>query len=94
MCNSCHDQLRQTVFFEPPHDRGHRPLTGWVTGPDRSLERAGHDGQGDGDRRGPVWCGYADHADDARVHAGCCPAGYGREGRRVREGAAVIAGGS
>jgi len=19
------------VFFEPPHDRGHRPLTGWVT---------------------------------------------------------------
>ena len=33
-CNSCHDQLRQTVFFEPPHDRGHRPLTGWVTGPD------------------------------------------------------------
>jgi hypothetical protein len=33
-CTSCHDQLRQTVFFEPPHDRGHRPLTGWVTGPD------------------------------------------------------------
>src|SRR6476646_2271435 len=26
-CNSCHDQLRETVFFEPPHDRGHRPLT-------------------------------------------------------------------
>jgi hypothetical protein len=33
-CNSCHEQLRQTVFFEPPHDRGHRPLTGWVAGPD------------------------------------------------------------
>jgi hypothetical protein len=33
-CNSCHDQLRQTVFFEPPHDGGHRPLTGWVTAPD------------------------------------------------------------
>ena len=33
-CNSCHDQLRQTVFFEPPHDSGHRPLTGWVTAPD------------------------------------------------------------
>jgi len=33
-CNSCHEQLRQTVFFEPPHDSGHRPLTGWVTGPD------------------------------------------------------------
>ena len=33
-CNSCHDQLRQTMFYEPPHDRGHRPLTGWVTGPD------------------------------------------------------------
>jgi hypothetical protein len=33
-CNRCHDQFRQTVFYEPPHDRGHRPLTGWVTGPD------------------------------------------------------------
>ncbi len=33
-CDSCHDQLRQTVFFEPPHDGGHQPLTGWVTGPD------------------------------------------------------------
>jgi hypothetical protein len=33
-CDSCHEQLRQTVFFEPPHDRGHRPLTGWVAGPD------------------------------------------------------------
>src|SRR5690349_10980922 len=21
-CTSCHGQLRQTVFFEPPHDRG------------------------------------------------------------------------
>ena len=33
-CNRCHDQFRQTVFYEPPHDRGHRPLTGWVTEPD------------------------------------------------------------
>jgi hypothetical protein len=33
-CTSCHDLLRQTVFSEPPHDRGHRPLTGWVTGAD------------------------------------------------------------
>ncbi len=32
-CTSCHDQPRQTVLFEPPHDRGHRPLTGRVTGP-------------------------------------------------------------
>ena len=36
-CNSCHDQLRQTVFFEPAHDRGHRPLTSWVTGPIPSV---------------------------------------------------------
>ena len=33
-CNRCHDQLRQTMFYEPPHDSGHRPLTGWVTAPD------------------------------------------------------------
>ena len=33
-CNSCHDLLQQTVFFEPPHDRGHQPLAGWVTGPE------------------------------------------------------------
>ena len=32
-CNSCHDQLRQTVFFEPAHDRRRRRLTVWVTGP-------------------------------------------------------------
>ena len=32
-CNRCHDQLRETVFFEPPHDSGHRPLTGWVNEP-------------------------------------------------------------
>jgi len=30
---SCHDELRQTVFFEPPHHSGHQPLGGWVTGP-------------------------------------------------------------
>jgi hypothetical protein len=32
-CNRCHDQLRETVFFETPHDSGHRPLTGWVNEP-------------------------------------------------------------
>ena len=32
-CNACHDRLRQTVFYEPPHDTGHRPLTGWIPGP-------------------------------------------------------------
>jgi hypothetical protein len=30
-CNTCHDELRRTVFFEPPHDIGHRPLTGWTS---------------------------------------------------------------
>jgi hypothetical protein len=28
------------------------------------LSAPGDDGQGDGKRRGPVWRGYADHADD------------------------------
>ena len=51
-CNSCHDQLRQTVFFEPLHDSGHQPLTGWAAGPDLSLDRVGDDGQGDGNRPG------------------------------------------
>jgi len=37
MCNRCHDHLWQTMFFEPPHDTGHRPLTGWVSGPDPQL---------------------------------------------------------
>jgi hypothetical protein len=32
-CNACHDQLRQTTFFEPPHDAGHHPLAGWVSRP-------------------------------------------------------------
>ena len=31
----CSDQdHRDTVFYEPPHDLGHRPLSGWVTRPD------------------------------------------------------------
>jgi hypothetical protein len=30
-CTACHDQLRQTTFYEPAHDSGHDPLTGWVT---------------------------------------------------------------
>ncbi len=39
-CNACHDQLRQTVFYEPAHDSGHQPFTGWVTAPDpRPLAR-------------------------------------------------------
>jgi hypothetical protein len=33
-CTACHDQLRQTTFYEPAHDRGHNPLTGWVTAAD------------------------------------------------------------
>lgn len=24
-CRTCHDQLRQTTFYEPPHDIRHRP---------------------------------------------------------------------
>jgi hypothetical protein len=32
-CNRCHDELRQTLFYEPPHDIGHRPLTGWTSSP-------------------------------------------------------------
>ena len=50
-CTACHDQLRQTAFYEPAHDSGHDPLTGWVTAANpRSLERVGDDGQRDGDR--------------------------------------------
>jgi hypothetical protein len=31
----CSDQdHRDTVFYEPPHDLGHRPLNGWMTRPD------------------------------------------------------------
>jgi hypothetical protein len=37
-CNACHDQLRQTVFYEPPHDVGHRPLTGWTSSSTAVLE--------------------------------------------------------
>src|SRR5690348_18342145 len=33
-CSSCHDQLRQTTFYEPARDTGHDPLTGWVTAAD------------------------------------------------------------
>jgi hypothetical protein len=33
-CTACHDQLRQTTFYEPAHDSGHRSLTGWVTAAD------------------------------------------------------------
>ena len=33
-CTACHDQLLQTTFYEPAHDRGHGPLTGWVTAAD------------------------------------------------------------
>ena len=46
-CNSCHDPLRQTVLFEPPHDLGQRPLTGWVSVRILRVEFAGDDGQGD-----------------------------------------------
>ena len=99
-CNSCHDQLRQTVFFEPLHDSGHQPLTGWAAGPDLSLDRVGDDGQGDGNRPGPAWRGNADNADDllgrvraddACVHVRRCPAGCDREGRRVGGMAVILA---
>jgi hypothetical protein len=33
-CTGCHDQLRQTTFYEPAHDSGHDALTGWVTAAD------------------------------------------------------------
>ena len=33
-CNACHDQFRQTTFYEPAHDSEHGSLTGWVTAPD------------------------------------------------------------
>ena len=33
-----------TVFYEPPHDLGHRPVSGWRG---RTPERLGDDGQGD-----------------------------------------------
>jgi hypothetical protein len=33
-CCACHDQLRQTTFYEPAHDSGHDPLTGWVMAAD------------------------------------------------------------
>jgi hypothetical protein len=33
-CNACDDQLRRTVFYEPPHDMGgHAPLDGWTSSP-------------------------------------------------------------
>lgn len=33
-CNTCHEQLLSTVFYEPPHsDDWPRPLSGWVTRP-------------------------------------------------------------
>ena len=32
-CNRCHDELRQTVFYEPPHDARHSPLTGRTSSP-------------------------------------------------------------
>ena len=34
-CGMCSDQdHRDTVFYEPPHDLGHRALSGWMTRPD------------------------------------------------------------
>jgi hypothetical protein len=33
-CGMCSDQdHRDTVFYEPPHDLGHRPVSGWMTRP-------------------------------------------------------------
>ena len=33
-CTVCHDQLRQTTFYEPAHDSVYDPLTGWVMAAD------------------------------------------------------------
>lgn len=37
ICNTCHEELRESKFYEPAHDRGQRPLTGWTTQPDANL---------------------------------------------------------
>jgi hypothetical protein len=63
-CPACHDQLRQTTFYEPAHDSGHDPLTGWVMAADPGPERIGDHGQRDRDRLRPADRGDADHADD------------------------------
>ena len=38
-CGSCHDELRSTTFYEPPHDIRHRQAGPWrvVLGPWRPL---------------------------------------------------------
>jgi len=91
-CTACHDQLRQTMFYEPAHDSGYDPLTGWVMAADPGPEGVGDDGQRDGDRVRPGGRGDADDADDfvggvraedARVPARCRLAGSGRERGRV-----------
>ena len=34
-CGMCSDQdHRATVFYEPSHDLGHQPVTGWMPRPD------------------------------------------------------------
>jgi hypothetical protein len=34
-CGMCSDQdHRDTMFYEPPHDLGHQPVTGWMPRPD------------------------------------------------------------
>jgi hypothetical protein len=29
-CGSCHDELRRTTFYEPPHDIRHRQAGPWL----------------------------------------------------------------
>ena len=29
-CGSCHDELRRTTFYEPPHDIKHRQAGPWL----------------------------------------------------------------
>ena len=29
-CGSCHDELRHTTFYEPPHDIRHRQAGPWL----------------------------------------------------------------
>ncbi len=47
-CLACSDQdHRDTTFYEPPHDTGHRPISGWATRPDAL---ASDNGKGNGSR--------------------------------------------
>jgi len=65
-CGCCHDQLRSTTFYEPPHDTVHRQTDPWQVvlaplappvRPERNDHRPGwadedtHDESSSGERR-------------------------------------------